>query len=62
MTTINVFVHRREPDGKRSPVRTQQLTIVTTTDPHAHTSSGQDADDDRTLAERVFMFLDQRSA
>jgi hypothetical protein len=55
MTSITVFVSRLEPDGMRSPISIRRPRLVTIPDrPHD--------EDEPTLAERVFQFLDQRSA
>jgi hypothetical protein len=55
MTSIKVFVHRLEPDGTRSPIPIRQPRPVAPPDPPHY-------EEEPTLAERVFQFLDQRSA
>lgn len=55
MTSIKVFVRRLEPDGTRSPISIRRPGLVTIPDRPHH-------EDESTLAERVFQFLDQRSA
>jgi hypothetical protein len=55
MTSIKVFVRRLEPDSTRSPIPIRRPTLVAVPNrPHP--------EDEPTLAERVFQFLDQRSA
>jgi hypothetical protein len=55
MTSIKVFVRRLEPDGTRSPISIRRPRPVATPNP-------PDDEEEPTLAERVFQFLDQRSA
>ena len=61
MTSIKVFVHRRAPEGESIPASARQLSIVGGSESRPQTAC-DGSDDDRTFAERVFMFLDQRSA
>ncbi len=56
MTTIKVFVRNLEPDRARSPISIQRPRLVGSPEYDA------DRDHEQTLAERVFLFLDQRSA
>jgi hypothetical protein len=56
MTSVTVFVHRLEPDGTRSPISIRRPWRVGAPDRiPVH-------EEEQTLAERVFLFLDQRSA
>jgi len=55
MTSIKVFVRRLEPDGTRSPISIRRPGPLGSPDPSHH-------QEEPTLAERVFQFLDQRSA
>ncbi len=56
MTSIKVFVRNLEPDRARSPISIQRPRLVGSPEPNA------DRDQEPTLADRVFLFLDQRSA
>jgi hypothetical protein len=75
MTSITVVVRRREPDGTSTPVSAQQLHLVGATEKNAAKQSMLAAErhalavytrnrkeEEPTLAERVFLFLDQRTA
>lgn len=75
MTSITVVLRRREPDGTQIPVSTQQLQLVSAAERSAAKQGMLAAErhalavytrnhkeEEPTLAERVFLFLDQRSA
>ena len=55
MTSIKVFVRPLEPDATRSPISIKRPRLVGAPDSPDHQQ-------ETTLAERVFLFLDQRSA
>ncbi len=55
MTAIKVLVLRLEPDGTPTPISIRRPASVGSPDP-SHPQ------EEPTLAERVFQFLDQRSA
>jgi hypothetical protein len=63
MTSITIVVRRREPDGTRTPISAKQFMIVGPTENSARSvHSAEYSEDEKTLAERVFLFLDQRGA
>lgn len=75
MTSITVVVRRRGPDGTPSSVSAQQLRLVGAAENSEAKQSMLAAErrtlavytrnrkeEEPTLAERVFLFLDQRSA
>ncbi len=63
MTSITVLVRWREPDGTRVPVYAKRLRVVGTGDRSVRMVDYPDhPGDDKTLAERVFKFLEQRCA
>ncbi|HVT97883.1 MAG TPA: hypothetical protein VHE33_10265 [Acidobacteriaceae bacterium] len=55
MTSIKVFVRNLEPDRARPPISIQRPRLVPAPDSPDH-------EEEPTLAERVFHFLDRRSA
>jgi hypothetical protein len=57
MTSIKVVVRRLEPDGSLCLVYPRRPALVVTPPLKASQS-----EDQNTLTERVFLFLDQRSA
>jgi hypothetical protein len=55
MISIKVFVRPLEPDSTRSPISIKRPRLIGAPDTTRH-------EHEPTLAERVFLFLDQRSA
>ena len=55
MTSIKVVVRRLEPDGTRVPISIQRPRLVPPPNRPHH-------EEEPTLADRVFQFLDRRSA
>lgn len=56
MTSIRVFVRRLEPDGTRPPISIQRPRLV------GAPNRPPREKEEPTLTDRVFQFLDQRSA
>jgi hypothetical protein len=55
MTSMKVFVRRLEPDSTRPPISIRRPRLIPVPE-------NPDHQEESTLAERVFQFLDQRSA
>ena len=63
MNSITLVVRWREPNGTRTVISDRQLRLVPAAGNNTPAAPGPEpTHEDKTLAERVFLFLEQRSA